>query len=197
MTEKQEERIRKKIKQIRATLAAEKRKFGCYDDSRGLRYFPVELFIRIADYKGGLTYLRWFQKNFPDDIGFPGFLFEWTFILYKNDKLKDAERKAYQTFCSNTYVFDFFLGKEIRPIDKSENISFETSEFAKNLPYSADQPEFSEFSKWLTTIINSENFKKLADKFIEIQKRLKVEQDRETRHYLIKQSYQLRENYGK
>ncbi|MCG9879118.1 MAG: hypothetical protein MH472_00825 [Bacteroidia bacterium] len=195
MTEKQVERVRKKIKQIRVKLATEKRKFGCYDDSRGLRYFPLELFIRISDYKGGLTYLRWFQKNFPDDIGFPSFLFEWTFILYKNDKLKDAERKAYQTFCLNTYVFDFFLGKEIRPIAKSENISFETSEFAKNLPYSADQPEFSEFSKWLTEIINSEKFKKLSDKFIEIKKRLNIEEDSETRHYLIKQFYQLQENY--
>ena len=83
MTPKQIERVRSKIKQIRATFAAEKRKFGAYDDSRGLRYLPLEYYIKLQDYKGGLTYTRWFQKNFPDDIGFPDFLFEWTIILFK------------------------------------------------------------------------------------------------------------------
>jgi hypothetical protein len=195
MTEKQEERIRKKIKQIRATLAAEKRKFGWYDDSRGLRYFPVELYIRISDYKGGLTYLRWFKKNFPTDIGFPGFHFEWTFILYKTEKFKDAEKKAFETFCSNTYVLDFFFNKEIEPIDKLENTGFETPEFAKDLPYFAIEPQFSDFAEWLLEVINSEKFRIAAEKFIEIKKRLKYEDDQETRYYLIKQAQQLKDNY--
>jgi len=37
MTEKQIERVNKKITDIKSVLAAEKRKFGCHDDSRGLR----------------------------------------------------------------------------------------------------------------------------------------------------------------
>lgn len=37
MTPKQTERIKKKIKDIKRTLAAEKSEFGCYDDSRCLR----------------------------------------------------------------------------------------------------------------------------------------------------------------
>ncbi len=82
MTPKQTERLRKKITAIRRTLAAEKRKFGCYDDGRGLRYLPTKYYIQLADYKGGLTYTRWFQKNFPDDCGFPDFLFEWTILLF-------------------------------------------------------------------------------------------------------------------
>ncbi|MBA3900608.1 MAG: hypothetical protein H0X62_10425 [Bacteroidetes bacterium] len=196
MTEKQVERIRKKIKQIRAALAEEKKKFGGYDDSRGLRYIPVELFISISDYKGGLTYLRWFNKNFSDDIGFPGFLFEWVLILFKTGKLKDAEKKAFDTFCSNTYVFDFFLKRDIEPIDKQESFSFEAAEFAKRLPYSSEQPELSDFAEWLIKLLQSGKFSKSAEKFIEIQKRLLHENDRETRHYLIKQKEQLIENYS-
>lgn len=95
MTPKEIERIRLKIKKIRAALAAEKRKFGWYDDSRGMRYLPPQLFVKIQDYKGGLVYLRWFQKNFPDDIGFPDFLFEWTLILFKNGKTERCRRKSY------------------------------------------------------------------------------------------------------
>ena len=88
MTDKQIQRVKVKIKRIRATLAAEKKLYGDYDDSRGLRYIPTSLYLKIGDYAGGLVYLRWFQRNFPDDIGFPHFFFEWTIILFKNKKFK-------------------------------------------------------------------------------------------------------------
>jgi hypothetical protein len=58
MTPKQIERIQSKIKQIRSTLTAEKRKYGACDDSRGIRYLPLEYYIKIQDYKGALNYTR-------------------------------------------------------------------------------------------------------------------------------------------
>jgi hypothetical protein len=48
-------------------------------------------YVQLGDYAGGLRYTRWFDKNFPDDIGYPDFLFEWTIILFRNAKLKEAE----------------------------------------------------------------------------------------------------------
>jgi hypothetical protein len=70
MTLKQIERLRLKIEKVKKTLANEKRKFGGYDDSRGLRYLPTLYFVQLADYTGGLKYTKWFSKNFPDDMGF-------------------------------------------------------------------------------------------------------------------------------
>ena len=55
MTPKQIEKVQIKIKKIRAALAAEKRMFGCYDDSRGMRYLPPHLFVKIQDYKEDLS----------------------------------------------------------------------------------------------------------------------------------------------
>src|SRR5438309_8813865 len=133
MTPKQIERLRTKISNIRQTLATEKRKFGCYDDSRGLRYLPTKYFIQLHDYKGGLTYLRWFSKNFPDDGGFPDFLFEWTIILFKCGKTKEAAKKAFETFCANTYLFDKFFGKPVMPIEKWEGSNLEVPGFADYL----------------------------------------------------------------
>lgn len=97
MTDKQKERIKDKIKQVKSTLTAEKRKYGAFDDSRGLRYLPTEWSIRIGDYDGGLKYLKWFNKNFPDDMGFPEFLFESTIIFFKTRQLKEAEDYAMRT----------------------------------------------------------------------------------------------------
>jgi hypothetical protein len=105
MTPKQADRIRNKIIKIKKALAADKKRWGgFYDDSRGLRYLPPELYLKIEDYKGASRYFTWFEKNFPDDIGMPGFLFEWIVALYKTGKIKKAEKKALQTFFSNTLM---------------------------------------------------------------------------------------------
>ena len=194
MTSKQRERLKKKIADIKRTLANEKRKFGSYDDSRGLRYLPTKFFIQLQDFQSGLTYIKWFQKTFPDDIGFPDFLFEWTIILFKTGKLKEAEKKAFQTFCSNTYLFDKFFGRQIISLDKYENSNFDRPEFAEHLEYSSGQNQLADFSDWLKKFIATEKFINLSTKFIDICKRLKNEDDSETRSYLLKQLRQL-ENF--
>ncbi|TKK64024.1 hypothetical protein FC093_23430 [Ilyomonas limi] len=193
MTPKQTERLLTKISNIKRTLAAEKRKFGCYDDSRGLRYLPTKYFIQLQDYKGGLTYLRWFSKNFPDDGGFPDFLFEWTIILFKCGKSKGAVKKAFETFCANTYLFDKFFGRPITPIDKWEGSNLEVPGFTDYLDYSSGQAELADFSEWLDSLTATDDFKSRCDKYIDIHRRLKMENDRETRHYLIMQARQLEE----
>jgi len=194
MTPKQIDRVRKTIADIKRTLAAEKRKFGCYDDGRGLRYLPPGLFIQLSDYSGGKTYLKWFAKNFPDDIGFPIFLFEWTIILFKCGKLKEAESKAMQTYYSNTYMFDRFLNHPIIPLDKHESSNWETPSLASRLPYSCYDEELKDFGLWLVGFTASERFIEFKQKHIEINTRLKNETDEETRHYLVMQNIQLRES---
>lgn len=191
MTPYQKQRLELKIKKIRNILAAEKRKFGGYDDSRGLRYLPTSIYIKLQDYKGGLVYTRWFAKNFPDDAGFPDFLFEWTIILFMNGKMKDAERKAVETFFSNTYTFDKFFGREIVPIDKSENWSVEQPEFLDDFKYSSGQPELAAFALWLNEFEQTEKFKSVAERFTQAQMKLKYEKDPEMSHYLIRIDDQL------
>ncbi len=191
MTEKQIERIREKIKKIRSELAAEKRKFGWYDDSRGMRYLPPKLFIQISDFKGGLTYLRWFQKNFPDDIGFPDFLFESTIILFKNNKIIDSERKILETFFSNTYIINKFFEREIIPIPKSECSNLEQPEFCKYFEYTVNELNHPDFSEWLNEFEKSEKFKSITTKFIELNKFMLDEHDSETRKLLIDQKGKL------
>ena len=73
MTDKQKEKIRDKIKKVKQTLAAEKRKFGGFDDSRGLRYVPTGLYVKIGDFDGGLKYLSGLKKIFLTTLGFQNF----------------------------------------------------------------------------------------------------------------------------
>jgi hypothetical protein len=192
MTEKQADKLRLKIKKIKAALAADKRRCGgFYDDSRGLRYLPPQYYIKLGDWAGGLKYLKWFHKNFSDDIGFPDFLFEWTIILFKTGDLKQAEQKAFRAFCSNAYIIDKFFGRPIVPIDKYENSNIAIPAYADNLTYQSNHANLSDFSAWLDQYTKTDKFLSASQTYIDIYKRLKTEDDRETRHYLINQAYQI------
>ena len=87
MTPRQIEKAKAQIVAIRKAIADEKRQWGGYHDGRGLRYAPPQYYLKLNDFKGAMTYFRWFQKNFDDDSGESCFLFEWCITLFKNGKL--------------------------------------------------------------------------------------------------------------
>ena len=176
MTDKQIESVKTKIEKYKKALAADKKYWGGqYHDGQGIRYIIPEQFIKIKDYKGGQRYLNWFDKNFPDDSGYPIFLFEWTFILFKCDKLIEAENKVHQTFFSNTYLLDKFLGKEPLRLDKDESSRWEYESLVDSLAYSSMDAEFIEFASWTQKILSSRTFLDKANEFINIERELKNE----------------------
>ena len=179
MTPKQIERIQKKIKDIRKALYDEKRMFGGYHDGRGLRYATLGLYLKINDYKGGLTFLRWFMKNFPDDIGMPDFLFEWTIILFKNGKIKEAEYKAIHTYIEAPFLYDKFFE---RPLGLNQNMEMNDFTF-----YSKNQKDLTDFADWLMEIEKSEIFQEAISNYTRINKILETEKDIEKRGYLLQE----------
>lgn len=191
MTPKQTQRLIKKIADIKRVLAAEKRQFGGYDDSRGLRYLPTRYYLQLADYKGGLAYTRWFAKTFPDDIGFPDFLFEWSILLFKSGKLAEAKAKVWQTFCANKYVLDKFVGHPSQPLPNDEWSTMAQAGFTDYFIYSHQQAELIDFSRWLEEFIASDLFGTSKALYLAIYQRLAVEKDEEIRHYLRQEAHQL------
>lgn len=197
LTEKQQEKIRTKIKKIKAALAADKKRWGgYYDDSRGLRYAPPQLYIKLEDYSGGLRYVNWFNKNFPDDGCYPDFLLEWTIILFKTGRLKEAEKKAFHTYCNNIYLFDKFFNKETIATEFWEASNLESHEFASSVSaYTHLQENLIDFSEWLENTIKSEKFTQHCTQFIKLRKQLDMESDREKRWQLITQTHEMKNKY--
>lgn len=192
MTPNQKQKLELKIKRIKAALAAEKRKFGWYDDSRGLRYVPLGLYLKLQDYKRGLAYTRWFSKAFPDDAGFPEFLFEWAVVLYMNGKFRETERKAMECYFRNVYLFDKFFGRPIQPIVEMASYS-NVSEpgYLDDFPYSSSDEWLKPFGRWLKEFEGSEKFKSIAKRYSDARIRLKTEEDPKMRHYLVRVDRQL------
>jgi hypothetical protein len=195
MTPKQIERLKNKITKIKRELSADKKHWGgFYHDGKGLRYLPPELYLKLNDYSGALRYFNWFDKNFPEDSGFPIFLFEWTITLFKKKKIKLAEKKALETFYSNTYLIDLFLGNELQDFNKSENSNWEYASLAENLGYSKNQEELNDFVKWLEDFTKTETFYSFANKYIKIQLELVAGPVGERRSKLINEKYKLLQN---
>ncbi|GDX48567.1 hypothetical protein LBMAG25_13850 [Bacteroidota bacterium] len=195
MTPKQIERIQTKIATIKRALAAEKKQWGCYDDSRGLRYLPPALYLKLQDYKGAMRYFNWFHKNFDDDAGYPMFLFEWTITLFKNGKRKEAEKMALETFFSNTYLIDKFLGKELLNLNISEHSNWENASLVADLIYKHSDAALQDFTEWLSDFVISERFYQYANEFIDIERKLKTEPVGITRSQLVSRRFSLLDDY--
>ncbi len=193
MTAKQLERIKNKIKKVKAALSADKKRWGGqYHDGLGLRYVPPQLYVELNDFTSGLRYFNWFTKNFPDDSGYPDFLFEWTIILFKTNRLKEAEKKAFETFRGNTYLFDIFFGRQVTKNKKWEDSNLQTQDFVDNrFCYNSKQENLLDFSDWLDQFIVTEKFTLISNKYLDLQNRLENETDTETREYLIQLERQL------
>ena len=187
MTPKQADRLRKKITDIRRVLAAEKRKFGWHDDSRGLRYFPTKYHIQLGDVVGGLTYTRWFAKNFPDDAGFPEFLFEWLVILFKNGKIKEAEQKAIETFCADIHLLNSFLGRPPAVSELWEDEPRTDSISAEYFGSLSTQVSLTDYAEWLTEFVATDRFLSSTGKYIDLRRQLQGEHDLVQRRHLVAQ----------
>ncbi len=196
MTPKQAERLKNKIKKIKKDLAADK-KFhgGYYDDSHGRRYLPPEFYLKLQDYTGALRYFNWFSKNFPDDMGFPIFLFEWTVTLFKTKRRKAAEKKALQTFFANTYLLDHFLHKKRHELDIREGSNWENYSLVYDFHYSKDQADLRDFADWLEDFFTSATYKRYTEEFIEINQKLKTESIEEVRSSLVYKMMHLLDDF--
>ena len=195
-TPKQVERVKEKIKRLKAALAFDRKQWGGFHhDGQGIRYLIPAFYIKIEDYKGGQRYFNWFNKTFSDDSGDPAFLFEWAITLFMNGKTTEAGKKLFEAFSRNTYIIDKFLGKEIIAIDKWEGSGLESPDFTNYFIYSATDPKLAAFSEWLKLFVETEKFSVASEKFLEIQKKLKDEDDKETRQYLLKAEEQLILNF--
>lgn len=193
MTPAQITRIQTRIINLRKILAAERVRFGGYDDSAGRRYTILSLYFSIFDYKGAANYLRWFFKNFPDDAGFPFFWIESCMTYFYNKKLDQARSMAFNAFVANPYVWEvFFTGRvtEVEGIESSSN--WEGLELALQLPYRANQEQYVDFGSWLQDCLEEPKMQELIQTYFDLKLKLSNTPVGPLRTSLVEQLYVLK-----
>ncbi|MGV8962926.1 MAG: hypothetical protein ACOH2V_06060 [Candidatus Saccharimonadaceae bacterium] len=186
MTEKQKESIRLSNKKQRGALAAERRKFGGYFDNSGRRYSISELYMRIFDYKGTITYKRWFEKNFPDDIGVPLLSFHWSNAYHELGKLQETKIYTIDTAFQNIYLHKLLLNREVNKIDMYE-FGRDMLEFAQLMIKDCGKVATESYFNWLSIFIETDEYKEPINKFIALTKLLKNENKQYKRIELLEQ----------
>lgn len=193
MPSEQITRFQTKIIKLRKVLAAERARFGGYDDSAGRRYTILNLYVSIADYKGATAYLRWFFKNFPDDSGSPFFWVEACMTYFYNNKLEQARSMAFKAFVANPYVWEvFFMGiaTEVEGIKPSSN--WEGLELALQLPYRANQEQHVDFRSWLEDCLAEPIMQELIQTYFDLKLKLFTTPIGPLRTLLVEQLYGLK-----
>jgi len=105
--------------------------------------------------------------------------------LYKNGRLSDAESLVLLTFFSNTYLIDWFLGKEKRASDIKEQSNWQSIDLLEDFPYNHRDTTLSDFSDWLTLFLLSEKFAKYSHEFLKIKQKLSDEPAGITRSEMV------------
>lgn len=176
MTENQIEKIKLSIKKHREALTAEKRLYGGFNDSAGRRYYISDLYMRIADYKGAITYKKWFDKNFPDDIGGPLLSLSWAISYFELGKIKEAKIYTIDTAFQNIYLHGLLLDNEIKQIDMYEH-GYDMLEFTKSIIKDCKKVATQLYRDWLTSFMKTSEYIEPINRFITINKLLKNEND--------------------
>ena len=180
-------RIENKIKKYTAHLRSEKRRFGGYDDSSGLRYLLGHNYLLVDDIKGALRYFKWFKKEFDDDCGEPFQYLSWTVALFLNNQLKDARQKLIETFLKNLYLIPHILGYtnlDIYNMDYHSS-NWEHKEYAESLPEEYFNYITDDFKTWADSILNEDVVKSIINRHIELHNKLKNENNSNIRGKLI------------
>jgi hypothetical protein len=180
MTEKQIDKVKLKIKEQRAALVAEKRLYGGFHDGRGRRYYIADLYIQIADYKGAISYKKWFDKNFPDDIGDAMMSLNWSIAYHGFDKLKDAEIYAIDTAFQNIYLHGLLLDRVVDKIDMFES-GYDILDYTETHLKDFKKLTTKSYLDWLAGFMETDDYKVPVNRFIAISKLLVDENERKKR----------------
>ena len=133
--------------------------------------------------------MRWFEKEFSDDIGEPVALLCWALIL--NRIGKNGEKKFAETMLSNIYLIPLLLGAKMAKVDMEHSSNFEEPEFLDYLPERIKKGITAEDKKWMESCYFSDKFQAVLKHYIKINKALLKTPVGERRSALVEEEHSL------
>ncbi len=185
--------ISNRITKIRSQLSAFKREYGGHDDSGGARYYLFYLYFLLGDNRRSSEFLRWFQKEFPDDCGEPVQLLCWALILHRMGKGGDIQLA--KTMLSNLYLIPHLLGEGIGRVDMWHSNSDEDPDYIAWIPEQIRGAITDNDLEWVREKYNSIPFQRVRNRYIEINKELETLPRGEKRSALVNEEYHLLDDW--
>lgn len=184
--------IQSRIKKYEEYLNWERRTYGCYDDSSGVRYDIGPLYMLMGDIDGAVRSFNLFKRRFPDDMGDPFQYLTWALALYKKGQVKKAEIKLIQTMLLNLYLVPHIIGEEIEEYNFQNSSSWHEKEMLDYLPAEYANLWDEESIEWAKSVYYGKKATKIREKYIELETILSDEPVGAKRSALVDELYSLK-----
>jgi hypothetical protein len=177
------------ITRIRSGLSSFKREYGFIDDGAGERYYLAYLYFLLDDNRRSSEYVRWFKREFPDDVGDPIQMLCMALMLHRMGK--DGSSMLGRTMCSNIYLIPFVLGERFERVDMWHGCSWDEPDYIEELPQRIIDAITDEDRQWLRLTYHSGKLQTALQRLVEINMELLTERPGERRTALVKERSDL------
>ena len=185
-------KIEERIKRYEDDLHKEFKKSRYISDDSGKRYMIGPMYLLLGDVSGAIKSFEWFEKVFPDDSGEPFHLLCWALGLYQSNDRAKAAKKLCRAMLSNLYLLPYLVGIEQPSLDIWQSTNWEGKEYVEQGPAELLQLWDEQALRWAEELYQSESFRKVRERSIEIFRLLKTEPVGPKRSDLVKELSALR-----
>ena len=185
-------KIKERIKRYEDDLHKEYKKFRYISDDSGKRYLIGPLYLLLGDVPGAIKSFEWFEREFADDSGEPFHLLCWALSLYWSNDLVKATKKLCRAMLSNLYLLPHLLDIEQPRLDIWHSTNWERKDYIEQGPSELFKLWDEQASRWAKELYQSDSFREVRERSIEIFKLLKSEPTGPKRSQLVKELFDLR-----
>jgi len=183
-----EKKLKSRISSYKSSLLKEKKKFGYVDDGAGKRYLLFSLYFVLNDLRETKDYIKWYAKEFSDDIGEPIQKLCWALSLRRMGNEKEAKKMLAETMLSNLYIIPKLLGHEIDEYDIWHSSSDQNIGYFSYLPREVTASITEAEIQWLRQEYNSHELQHIRQRYVEIYHKLKFTKEIDERKRLLSES---------
>jgi len=184
-------KIRARLRSYERKLRKEKEEYGFYRDGAGKRYHIGPHYMLLGDDDGALAAFRWFDKEFPDDVGEPGNDLCWSLALYRSDNEVGAAKKLRHTMLANLYLLPHLLGSPIAEIAMWHGSSDAWPCYIEYIPEPYLKLWTDAERQWASHLYHSDGFQSARARYIEIGKLLDTTSRGPARNRLVAEMREL------
>ena len=185
---KTEQARRNRISNYKAAMRKEKRTYGAIDDGAGKRYILTWLYFVLGDLKGGKTYLRWYDKEFEDDVGEPIHKLCGALILHRIGEEQRAKYMLADLMLSNLYIIPYLLSEEAPEDTGWQSSSDADQNYIMEIPEEILSAITDENRGWIKQLNDSLEFRRYRKRHIEIYRELEHTKGVERRSPLVREA---------
>ena len=184
-------KLRNRISSYMSSMMKEKRQFGSVRDGAGKRYLMFWFNFVLNDTRTAEEYMEWYQKEFPDDSGEPIQKLCWALTLLRLNRENDAMKMLGKTMLSNLYLIPTLIGRSIQEYEIWHPSNYDCADYVDYIPTEVVDSITEAEIQWMSQIYDSNEFRGIRQRYIEIWGMLKNTREYDKRTRLLEESKRL------